>query len=255
MGEGIMRGLLVNKAVDPRDITVNELNPERCEYLKKEHGISAVADATQAIKTADMIIVAVNPYQVAAVTKVLKANAKTTAIIMSIAAGLTISTLEDQLGRDKKIVRVMPNTLIQVGNGYSAACINANIDEEDCEFITKILNALGQTMYIKEEMFDTFTAFSCSGPMWLYKTVEALINAGVYVGFGRQEARNIILKNMLGVAQILEKTGVHPAVKIDEMCSPAGVTIEAFKAIEEDGLSATFIKSMAVAVDKANSIR
>ena len=255
MGEGILKGLLKNGAVSQEGVTVNELNPQRRNYLSETYGISAVADATDAMKEADLILIAVNPHQVEAVTKNLKPLINDRTIILSIAAGITLERLENQLGSDKKILRVMPNTLISSGNGHSAACINTNINEEDKTFISKILNALGQTMYINEEMFDTFTAFSCSGPLWFYKTVEALINAGVYVGFSRADARNIVIRNMMGVSQVLEESEVHPSVKIDEMCSPGGVTIEALKKIEEQGVAAGFMASVDVAVKKANSIK
>lgn len=254
MGEGIMRGLIDNKAASPEDITVSELNPDRCDYLSKTYGVSALTDANHAIKEADMIIIAVNPPHVPIVTKTIKGLIKEDALVMSIAAGIEIESLEGYLGSDKKILRIMPNTLIQSGNGHSAACVNDNIDNDDKEFITDILNALGQTMYITEDRFDTFTAFSCSGPLWIYKTVEALIDAGVYVGFSRQEARNIAIKNMLGAAQVLDATGAHPAVKVDELTSPGGVTIEGLKVLEEEGLAGIFIKSVSDAVAKANSI-
>lgn len=254
MGEGIMRGLLKNRAATPEDITISELNPERCDYLSRTYGVSALTDATDAIKEADMIIIAVNPPHVPMVTKTLKMLINENTIVMSIAAGIGIATLESQLGSDKKVLRMMPNTLIQSGNGYSAACVNGNIDHSDKEFITEILNALGQTMYIAENMFDTFTAFSCSGPLWLYKTIEALIDAGVYVGFSREEARNIVIKNMLGVAQVLDVTGAHPAVKVDEMTSPGGVTIEGLKVLEQEGFAGALMTSVSAAVKKANSI-
>lgn len=254
MAEGIMRGLLSKEVVTPKNVTVNEIFPNRCEHLSKTYGVFAVKDASDAIKEADMIIIAVNPPQVPSVTKVLKTLINEKTIILSIAAGITIETLESQVGSDKKVLRVMPNTLIQSGNGHSAACINGNIDDNDKEFITAILNALGQTMYIKEDMFNTFTAFSCSGPLWIYKTVEALIDAGVYVGFSRTEARNIVIKNMLGVAQVLDTTGVHPAVKVDEMTSPGGITIEGLKSLQQEGLASAVITSVTAAVKKANSI-
>lgn len=255
MAEGILKGLLKNGVTEPKNITVNELFQERCEYLSKKYGVSAVTDANDDVKKADMIIIAVNPPQVPSVTNVVKGLINENTIVMSIAAGVTIATLEDQLGSDKKVVRIMPNTLIQSGNGHSAACLNGNLNDNDKEFITVVLNALGQTMYIREDMFNTFTAFSCSGPLWIYKTVEGLIDAGVYAGFSRAEARNIVLKNMIGVAQLLDETGAHPAVRVDEMTSPGGVTIEALKALQQEGLTAALMTSVNTAVKKANSIK
>jgi len=255
MAEGIMKGLLSNGVATAENVTVNELRQERCVYLSETYGVSAIAEAAEAIKEADLIVIAVTPPVVPNVSKLLETLIGENTIVLSIAAGITIASLESQLGNDKKILRVMPNTLIQSGNGHSAACINANINDNDKEFITKILDALGQTMYITEDMFNTFTAFSCSGPIWLYKTVEALIDSGVYAGFSRSEARSIVIKNMLGVAQVLDETGAHPAVKIDEMCSPGGVTIEALKVLQQEGLSGTFMTSVDAAVKKANTIK
>lgn len=255
MGEGIMGGILKKKVIAPKNITVSELMQERCDYLSKTHGVSAVTNANDAIKEADMVIIALLPQHVSSVAKTLKELTKENAIIISIAAGITIETLEAQLGSGKKIVRVMPNTLISSGNGHSAACVNGNIDDVDKKFVTEILNALGQTMYIRENLFDTFTAFSCSGPLWLYKAAEALIDAGVYAGFSRVEARNIVIKNMLGVAQVLEDTGAHPATKVDEMTSPGGVTIEGFKRLQQDGFMSAIMNSVDDAVRKANSIK
>jgi len=186
MGEGILGGLIHNGGVAAKDITVNELSDVRIAYLTKTYGVTATKDANTALKQADLIIIAVNPAQVPSVTKNLKPILNKDTIVISIACGVALETLEGQLGSDKKILRVMPNTLIQSGNGYSAACINANITERDKALITKVLNALGQTMYVKENMFETFTAFCCTGPIWFYKTVEALIDAGVY-GKARQE--------------------------------------------------------------------
>lgn len=254
MAEGIMRGLINNGAVSPQNVAVNELIPARCEYLEKTYGVSALADAADVIKEADMVIIAVNPPQVPSVTKMLEPLINEKTIVMSIACGVTIATLEEGVGSDKKVLRMMPNTLSQSGNGYSAACVNGNIDSADKEFITQILDGLGQTMYIVEDMFDTFTAFCCTGPIWLYKTVEALIDAGVYVGFSRMEARNMVIKNMMGVAQVLDVTGAHPAVKVDETTSPGGVTIEALKVLQQEGLAAVLMTSVDAAVKKANSI-
>ena len=168
--------------------------------------------------------------------------------------GRAFGMLEEQLGADKKILRVMPNTLIQSGNGYSAACINPNVNDDDKVIITTVLNALGQTMYVTENMFETFTAFCCTGPIWFYKTVEALIDAGVYAGFSRAESRAMVIKNMLGVAQVLDATGAHPALKVDDMTSPAGVTIEALQVLHQERFTGALMTSVDAAVKKANSI-
>jgi pyrroline-5-carboxylate reductase len=254
MAEGILGGFLENGVVAPEQVTVNELLEPRRKYLNETYKVEAVADADEAVRNADVVIIAVNPFQVPSVTKTIRPLVNENTIILSIACGITLGVLADQLGSDRKILRVMPNTLIKSGNGYSAACVNENIDDEDKKVITTILDALGQTMYVQEEMFETFTAFCCTGPIWLYKTVEALIDAGVYAGFSRVESRNMVIKNMLGVAQVLDETGAHPAVKVDEMTSPAGVTIEALQVLQQQGFAGALMTSVDAAVKKANSI-
>ena len=255
MAEGIIRGLLKRGAAVPENITVNELIPTRCEYLSKTYGIAAVTDAADAIKEADMVIIAVVPKHVPTVTKTVKALINENTIVMSIAAATTIETLENQVGSNKKIARVIPNTLIQSGNGYSAVCLNARCDAKDKLFIDQVLNALGQPMYINEDMFDLFQVFSNVGPLWVYKLVEALTDAGVYVGFNRADARSIVLKNMLGAAGILEVTGEHPAVKADQMASPGGVTIESLKVLQEEGFATAIMKSVIAGVNKVKTFK
>jgi len=253
MAEGIVRGLIKNGTA-PGNITVSELKTERCEYLTKKYGVTAVTDATGAINVADIVIIAVLPLHLPSVTTAIKNSIKSSTLVMSIAAGVTLATLESQLGSDKKIVRVMPNTLGLSGNGFSAVCLNEKVDQEEKIIVTEIVNALGKAMFLKENMFDTFTAFSCSGPLWLYKMADALTNAGVYNGFAREDAREMVLENMLGVAKILQMTGAAPATKVNEMCSPGGVTIEGFKSLQEEGFDAAVMTSVNAAVDKAKSL-
>lgn len=167
---------------------------------------------------------------------------------------LTTTDPAEAATADVVILRVMPNTLIQSGNGYSAACINPNVNDDDKVIITNVLNALGQTMYVTENMFETFTAFCCTGPIWFYKTVEAMIDAGVYAGFSRADSRAMVIKNMLGVAQVLDATGAHPALKVDDMTSPAGVTIEALQVLHQERFTGALMTSVDAAVKKANSI-
>lgn len=254
MAEGIMRELLNKEVVQAENITINEINPNRCDYLSKTYSVKAITDANNAIKEADLVIIAVIPQHVPSVTKMLKTLINEQTVVLSIAGGVSIKTLESELGNGKKIIRVTPNTLGQSSNGYTAACMNDWCNNEDKSFITDIFTSLGQIMFLQEDMFNSFTAFSNVGPLWFYKMVETLIDSGVYVGFNRTDARNIVIKNMIGVATVLDKTGEHPAVKVDQMTSPGGVTIEALKVLEQGGFSPSVMNSVIASFDKVNSI-
>ena len=254
MAEGVIRSLITKNIAAPADITVSERTEARCNYLNETYGVNAVIGAEETMKEADIAIIAVLPKIVPVVAKQLKELLKKDALIISIAAGVKIAEMEEMMGNDRKIARVMPNTLNKAGNGYSAVCLNDNVTAEEKEVVTSILNSLGQTMYLPETMFNEFTAYSCSGPMWLYQIADALIDAGVYSGFSRKDARQIVIKNMLGVALVLDETGAAPKAMVSAMCSPGGVTIEGYKTLVDMGFASSVMTSVADAVAKANSI-
>ena len=148
-------------------------------------------------------------------------------------------------------MRIVPNTLSQSGNGYSLAHSNENLSEDDKAFVDQLLQGLGKVLYMEESKFDSFQGYGCTGPLWVYKFIEAMIDAGIYVGFTRAEARELILENMLGVVKVLQETGASPTAKIEELTSPGGVTIEALRALQENGSYLTpTIASMEAAVKK-----
>ena len=254
MAEGVIRSVLQREVAAAGDITVSELNPQRCDYLKETYGVAALVDASAAMKSADLIVIAVLPKIVPVVLKSLVGVIKDDAVVLSIAAGVKIAAIEEVLGAERKVIRVMPNTLGQSGNGHSAVCLNGNIGEEDKEYALRFLGALGQTIILPESMFGEFTAYSCSGPMWLYQMADVLIDAGVYAGFSRSDARRMVVKNMLGVAMILDETGDEPKERVSEMCSPGGVTIEGYKSLVDEGFASAVMTSVDKAVKKANSI-
>ncbi|WP_165445288.1 pyrroline-5-carboxylate reductase [Bacilliculturomica massiliensis] len=253
MAEGIIGGLLDQKVFAPEEIAVDDIIPERLSYLNATYGI-VPEDVGTYLKDADMIVLAVRPQDIDSATEKVKESGNKTAVILSICAGVTLGKLETELGAERKILKVMPNTQIKVHSGYSAACVNSNITEEDKEFISAFLGALGQSMYLDEKMYDTFTAYSCTGPFYIYKFAEALIDAGVRSGFSRKDARNIVIRNLMGVASTMELTGAHPAVLCDSMTSPGGVTIEAQQSLCKNGFAGIVMTAVDEAVRKANSL-
>lgn len=255
MAEGVIRGLVNNQVVNGYDITVSEIFDQRCDYLVKTYGVYATTkDISEATKYADMIVIAVVPSVVSTIATQISAMVGTDTVVLSIAAGVSIQSIENDLGTDKKIVRIMPNTLNQSGSGYSGVCMNKKCSPEDKEFVDTVVGALGQVMHINENMFNTFTAFCNVGPLWFYKTVQSLIDSGVYIGFSRKDARNIVLKNMIGVAKVLEMTGEHPAQKVDQMTSPGGITIEALKVLCDEGFSSALMNSVSACYNKVNEV-
>ena len=255
MAEGILRSVLKKGVADSSQVTMNDLMEERCSYLHEAYGVNAVTDGTAAMADADVIVIAVLPQIVAAVAENIKKHSRKDALIISIAAGVRVQTLENLLGSDRKIVRVMPNTMGQAGNGHSAVKLNSNVSEDEKDFVEAFLGTLGQVMYLSEDLFAEFTAYSCSGPMWIYLMADALVDAGVYSGFSRSQARQITIKNLLGAAMILDETGEDPKARVNEMCSPGGVTIEGYKAMTDKGFASAVMGSVNSAVEKSRKIQ
>ena len=164
---------------------------------------------------------------------------------------LCIETIAAAAGADKKIAGVMPNTLSLSGSGYSTVCLTESCSEDDAQMV----DAPGQVMHIDENMFDTFTGLSCTDPLWIYKMIEAMTDAGVYSGFARSDARDIVIRNMIGAATVLSMTGEHPAMNVDQMTSPGGTTIEALKVLQQEGFANAIMTSVDTCVSKANSLK
>lgn len=257
MAEGIIGGLLDKKVFEPENVTVNDVVEARLHHLFETYGVIPTTHAEEAAKTADVIFLAIRPQDIPNACKNMEKTLEKNkdAILISIVAGTDLKTLAFYVGADKKIVRVMPNTLIKSHNGFSAACINENITKEDKALVESILEALGQVMFLNEDMYDLFTAYSCVGPMYVYLLMHAMIEAGVRTGFSRADSYAITIKNVMGAAQMLEMSGGHPLQRIDTMTSPGGVTIDALASLEEDGFVGTVMKSVKASVDKTLSLK
>ncbi len=257
MAEGIIGGLIGQNVLPPERIFVHDVVPQRLKHLKDTYSIVPAGSRKQQELAPDIIFLAVRPQDIASACADLAAIPAfhQGTLLASIVAGADLAKLAAYTSPGQKIVRIMPNTLIRAQNGFSAACVNNHVTEEDCKLIQNILGALGQVMFLSEEKFDRFTAYSCVGPMYVYFLMHALIQAGVRTGFSREESCAITIKNTLGAAQMLELTGDHPFQRIDTMTSPGGVTIDALASLEEDGFVGTILKSVKASVDKTYSLR
>ncbi len=253
MAEGIFRNML-NHGWNSDEIIVNELQKKRCAYITETYGIKAAPANDDAVKNADLVIFALLPRILPAVAANTAELIAPNAVILSIAAGVTIETIESAVGSDRKIARVMPNTLGLTGHGCSAVCFNKNMSEDDKALVLSVLESIGKPLVLSEDKFSAFTGFGCTGPLWLYKMADAMVNAGVYSGFSRADATDMVLENMLGVASMLQMTGKTPGDMVNAMCSPGGVTIEGFKSLQEEGFDAAVMTSIVKAVKKAGEV-
>ena len=251
MAESIVHGVLAGKLAFPRDISVGEPVAERRAFLKREFGLSPVADNLEAASGADLLVLAIKPQDLGTVLAQLKGNLGPEQAALSIVAGARMSTLSQGLDHDA-VVRVMPNTPAQVGSGMTLWTCSPGVGEAQREMTRAVLSSVGEEIHVSDEKYmDMATALSASGPAYVFLFIEALIDAGVYVGMPRDMARTLALQTVFGSAKLVMETGRHPAELKDMVVSPGGTTAEALRVLEQQGVPAAILAAVDAAFKKS----
>ncbi len=254
MGSSIIKGILSSKFEENENINIFDLDKDKVNNLVKEYGINAVNSEKELAKNCDIIILSVKPHIIPIVLKNLSGNVKKDTIILTIAAGISISVIENALGEDKKVVRTMPNTPAQVLSGMTAVTFNKNIENSEKEIIFKLLNSFGKSVEIEEKLMHAYTGISGSLPAYVYMFMEALADGGVLCGMPRNKAYEIVAQTVAGSAKMLLETGKHPGQLKDEVCSPAGTTIEAVRVLENGNFRGNVIEAVVACTEKSKEM-
>ena len=251
MAEAILHGVLSGKLADTKDISVGEPVVERREYLTTQFGINTDADNLKIVRQADLIVFAVKPQDLGSVMGQLNGRLDSTQAAVSIVAGAKMDTLSNGLGH-QSIVRVMPNTPAQIGAGMTLWTCSDGVDNSMREMTKSVLGTIGQEIYVSDEKYmDMATALSASGPAYVFLFIEALIDAGVYVGMPRDMARTLALQTVFGSTKLVIETGMHPAELKDMVVSPGGTTAEALRVLEDEGVPAAIVSAVDAAYKKS----
>ena len=254
MGSSIIKGILSSKFEKSENINIFDLDKEKVNNLVKEYGVNAVNSEKELAENCNIIILSVKPHIIPIVLKNLSGNVKKDTIILTIAAGISISVIENALGEDKKVVRTMPNTPAQVLSGMTAVTFNKNIENSEKEIIFKLLNSFGKSVEIEEKLMHTYTGISGSLPAYVYMFMEALADGGVLCGMPRNKAYEIVAQTVAGSAKMLLETGKHPGQLKDEVCSPAGTTIEAVRVLENGNFRGNVIEAVVACTEKSKEM-
>jgi len=254
MSEGIIKELLRDNMVSADDIIINNRTSSKMIRLIEHYGVSCCNDVIEGINSADIIVIGVKPQDLNDVLKVINRAQNKTAVIVSIAAGRSIPSMEEYLGKNRKIIRVMPNPLVDVKLGFSALCCNENVTSQEFSYVENLLKSIGDTVIIKEYLFDAFTGFCCSGPAFVYEFIEAMIDAGVFVGFSRTDSIKFSIQNIIGACEMVKASSEHPAVLKERMTSPAGTTITGLKVLNESGFKGLIQNAVSSAVKRSKEL-
>ncbi len=251
MAEAMIGGILSQKLASPEAVAVGEPMEERCRLLKERYGVSATTSNTKAIDKSDLIILAVKPQNLSQVMAELKGGLRQEQVALSIVAGARMDTIMDGL-EHSSLIRVMPNTPAQIGQGISLWTSSGQVKDSQREAARSILQTLGEEIYVEDEKYlDMATALSASGPAYVFLFIESLIDAGVHLGLPRELARRLTIQTVLGSTNLLQERGKHPAELRNDVTSPGGTTAEGLLALEEGGFRATVINGVIAAYERS----
>jgi pyrroline-5-carboxylate reductase len=252
MAEAMIKGLLDKALLPAQHILASDVRPERSDELAQRYGIQTTQDNRQAATHGDIVVFAVKPQIMAEVLAEIGSDAiRPDALVLSIVAGVTIAHLSKALAHHV-IVRVMPNTPAQVGMGMSVWTATSATTEAQRGQARAVLGALGEELYVKhEDYLDMATALSGTGPAYIFLVMEALIDAGVHMGFSRYMAEQLVIQTMRGSVEFARTSRMHPAVLRNMVTSPGGTSAEALYQLEKGGLRTVISKAVWAAYQKS----
>jgi pyrroline-5-carboxylate reductase len=253
MGEAIVAGLLRHGVIEPAGIAVADVDPARLAALSSAHGVTT-ADTRTAIAGADVVILAVKPQVIHDVLDDVAPCLSSAQLVISIAAGIPIARLASGL-QHYGIVRVMPNTPAQIGQGVSVWTATAEVEPEQRVLAERILESLGPEVYVeKEDLLDMATALSGSGPAYVFLFIEALIDAGVHIGLSRPLATQLVTQTVSGSVAFMEQSQSHAAELKNMVTSPGGTTSAALATLEKGAFRGLLIDAVESALRRARQL-
>ena len=254
LGGILLRAYLKQKLFDPKKVSATVRHEEKAATLSKDLGVNVVTDNRKAASGADIVLLGVKPQVVADVLKEIAPELNKDTLIISVAASVPTSYIEQRSEGKVPVIRAMPNTCSTVGCGMTGICKGANATAEHLEIAKTMFNAVGRTVVVDEKNMDAVTGLSASGPAFAYIILESLAEAGVKVGLPRDVATLLAAQTMKGSASVVLETGDHPALLKDAVTTPAGCTIDGILELEEGKLRVTLIKAVVKATQRAGEL-
>jgi pyrroline-5-carboxylate reductase len=227
---------------------------EKASTLAKELGVSVTTDNRQAASGADIILLGVKPQVVGDVLKEIAPELSEKTLVISVAASVPTSYIEQHAGAKVPVIRAMPNTPSTVGCGMTGICRGSHATADHLEITRSMFDTVGRSVVVDEKNMDAVTGLSASGPAFAYIILESLAEAGVKVGLPRDVATLLAAQTMKGAASVVLETGDHPALLKDAVTTPAGCTIDGILELEEGKLRVTLIKAVVKATHRAGEL-
>ena len=254
MGEAMIKGLLTRELIGADHIVGSDPVAARRDYIAQSYGVPTTDDNVQAVRAADLVVMSIKPQALSTVAATLQGALKPNALILSIMAGISLKTLQNALHHER-IVRAMPNTPAQVNMGVTAWIATPAVDATQRAQTALLLGALGEQIPVdKEEYIDMQTGLGGSGPGFVFLIIEAMIDAGVQMGFSRPDAQKIVLQTIAGSVALVKETGKHPAELRNLVTSAGGTTAAGIYELEKGGLRTTLTDAILAAYRRSQEL-
>ena len=251
MAEAMIKGLLNEKLLPAEQIIAADPREEHVNELSTRYGLKGTTDNNMAAEAADILVLSVKPQVLSHVMPELRKGAHSSKLILSIIAGAKIKTIADGVA-NASVVRAMPNTPAQIGQGITVWTATPEVLPPQIEQARTLIGALGDQIFLDDERYlDMATALSGSGPAYVFMFMEALIDAGVHLGFSRRDAEHLVLQTMRGSIEYAEKSGLHPAQLRNQVTSPGGTSAEAIYHLEKGGLRTVISRAVWAAFQRS----
>ncbi len=254
MGGALVRGVVASGFRPAADILAYDPDRSRLQALERETGIRACRAALEAAREAGAVVLCVKPAHVAEALRECAPAFGPDRLLISIAAGVRISTLQSLLPEGTPVIRAMPNTPATVGKGATALCAGPGAGSAHLELATGLFSSVGMAVTVEEKQMDAVTGLSGSGPAFVFTVIEALADGGVSAGLPREVALTLAAQTCAGAAELALRSDRHPAQLRDQVTSPGGTTIAGIAEMEKGGVRSALISAVQAAARRAKEL-
>ncbi len=254
MATALVRGVIEAGVVRPEDIIISDVNKEKLKIKREKLKVKAAENNKEAIKEADIVVLAVKPRDMEGLLKEIKESLDSKKLTISIAAGITTSYIERILEKEVPVIRVMPNTPVAVKEGASAFSVGKYVSQEKEKIAESIFGAVGKVVKVEESLMDAVTALSGSGPAYIFYIIASLIEAAVSLGLDEKTATTLATQTVLGSAKLLQETGEEPEALKEKVTSKGGTTEAALLVLDEGKLRETLDKALKAAAQRSKEL-
>ncbi len=252
LGTAIAEGLVKSNFCKAKSITLTKRNTSTL-VAQQKRGMQVLQDNKTAVKTADVVLLAVKPFQIHEVLKDLAKTIQSKQIIISVITGVGLLDLEGMLPKKNPIFRAMPNTAVAIGE--SMTCISSlNSNESQKEFVQQLFETVGKVVHIEDKLMDAATVLGACGTAYAMRYIRANIQGGIEIGFDSKTASLIAAQTVKGAAELLLQNNTHPEQEIDKVTTPKGCTIAGLNEMEHQGFSSSLIKGIATSFKRITGI-